>query len=65
MVTTLQDNIRQAMQARGLNTMQLAIECEASYFTVNAWLTGARVPNAANLRRLSTALGVSIDDLLE
>lgn len=53
------------LSERGMTALELAQKIDVPKSIVYEWKSGAREPNAANLRKLSEFFGISIGELLE
>ena len=58
------DELRRLREAAGLSQVQLALRLGVSQGTVARWESGERVPQAANLIKISKTLGCGVDALL-
>lgn len=58
-------SIATARRAAGLSQTQLARRLDVADTTVSRWETGAADPSLATLRRLATALEVTVSSLVE
>ena len=56
--------IASARESRGWSVNQLALRCDCTRQSVEAYESGATLPGSKILARLSLALGVTTDDLL-
>ena len=60
----ISDRIRELRKKQGMNQFELADAIEISVDTVRRWESNKQFPRADELMRLSTALKVSVDDIL-
>ena len=60
----ISDRIRELRKKQGMNQFELADAIEISVDTVRRWESNKQFPRADELVRLSTALKVSVDDIL-
>lgn len=58
------DRIKQLLDTRGLTQAQLSAKSGLPPATVSHFITGFRTPGTSSLRKLSAALGVSVEFLL-
>lgn len=58
------DNLKIALDKRGISQADLSRMLDVSRATVSNWLSGNRTPSYANLVRISKAVGMPISELL-
>ena len=58
------DNLKSALDERGISQADLARHLDVSRATVSNWLSGNRTPSYANLVRIAKAVSMSISELL-
>ena len=58
------DRIKQLLETRGLTQAQLSVKSGLPPATISHFITGFRTPGTSSLRKLSDALGVSVEYLL-
>jgi len=57
--------LKEIRKARGLTQVKLATMCGASQVRISQYECGTREPNLDMLRKLATALNVTIDELVK
>jgi transcriptional regulator with XRE-family HTH domain len=58
------DRIKQLLDTRGLTQAQLSTKSGLPPATISHFITGLRTPGTSSLRKLSDALGVTVEYLL-
>jgi len=58
------DRIKQLLETRGLTQAQLSTKSGLPPATISHFITGLRTPGTSSLRKLSDALGVTVEYLL-
>jgi transcriptional regulator with XRE-family HTH domain len=58
------DRIKQLLETRGLTQAQLSEKSGLPPATISHFITGLRTPGTSSLRKLSDALGVTVEFLL-
>lgn len=58
------ERIKQLLDTRGLTQAQLSVKSGLPPATISHFITGFRMPGTSSLRKLSDALGVSVEYLL-
>ena len=56
--------LKEIRKARGLTQVELAVKCKSSQVRISQYERGTREPNLDMLRKLATALEVTIDELV-
>lgn len=59
------NNIRRIRIERGLSQEELAQAVGVTGSAISRWESGQRQPNIEKLKKLSAALGVTVDELLQ
>ena len=63
-MVTQMESIKTVRKAKGMTQVQLAEKVGCTQKDISRWESGERTPNTASLKKLSQALGCSMDDLV-